>query len=126
MSALQLQAYKNTLKTTSTGRDLEAHVLTQAALKLTACLNNWDKAGHTERLNDALKRNQMLWTILQSELAVDDHPLPQKVREDLLNLSMFVDKRTFEVMAAPAPEKLAILININMNIAAGLRGSSGA
>ncbi len=35
-------------------------------------------------------------------------------------MSIFIDKRTFEVMLKPAPEKLTILIEINMNIAAGL------
>jgi len=43
------------------------------------------------------------------------------LREDILNLSLFVDKRFFEVMAYPSPEKLSIVIDINFNMAAGLR-----
>lgn len=51
-----------------------------------------------------------------------DNPLPQKLREDILNLSLFIDKRLFEVLAFPnAPERLTIVIDINFNIAAGLR-----
>jgi flagellar protein FlaF len=48
--------------------------------------------------------------------------LPLEIKQNLLALSVFVDRRIFEVMAYPAPEKLDILININRNIAAGLRG----
>jgi len=48
--------------------------------------------------------------------------LPWNVRQDILNLSLFVDKRIFEIMAFPAPEKLTALIKINRNLAAGLRG----
>ena len=32
-------------------------------------------------------------------------------------------KRIFDIMAYPSPEKLTIIININLNLAAGLRGS---
>jgi flagellar protein FlaF len=44
------------------------------------------------------------------------------LKQDLLSLSVFIDKRIFEVMAYPNPEKLTAIININLNIAAGLRG----
>ena len=49
----------------------------------------------------------------------------QKLKENVLSLSAFIDKRIFEVMAFPSPEKLNIIININQNIAAGLRDSPG-
>jgi len=45
------------------------------------------------------------------------------MRNNLLTLSVFVDKRIIDVMANPVPEKLKILIDINLNLAAGLRGS---
>jgi len=40
---------------------------------------------------------------------------------DLLKLSAFIDRRILETMADPSPEKLTAIININRNIAAGLR-----
>jgi flagellar protein FlaF len=52
--------------------------------------------------------------------------MPKNLREDILNLSIFIDKRLFEVLAFPDPEKLAIVIDINFNIAAGLRTNSAA
>jgi flagellar protein FlaF len=125
MLATHLDAYRKVQKTSISGRELEASVLTQAAFKLTACQNNWETSDHDVMLEEALIHNQRIWTILQSELAKDDNPLPQQVKDDLLSLSLFVDKRTFDIMAFPDPAKLSILININLNIAAGLRGSSG-
>jgi len=44
----------------------------------------------------------------------------------LFRLSAFIDQRTLDTMAYPSPEKLTILININHNIAAGLRIRSAA
>jgi flagellar protein FlaF len=73
-------------------------------------------------LDEALKYNQRIWTIFQAELGREDNPLPDHIKLDLLRLSSFIDKRIFEAMGSPAPEKLNILIKINENIAAGLRG----
>lgn len=123
MYATQLEAYKTVHKTTMSGRDIEASVLTQAALKLKECQNNWDAADHAAKLDEALKFNQMVWSIFQSELSKEDNPLPKKLREDILSLSAFIDKRIFEVMAYPSPERLTIIINISLNLATGLRGS---
>jgi flagellar protein FlaF len=120
-----LNAYKTVGKATMSGRELEASVLTQAALKLKDCQDNWGKPGEKTKLDSALKYNQKIWTIFQSELAKADNPLPPHLKRDLLSLSAFIDKRIFEIMAYPAPEKLSVVININSNIAAGLRSQPG-
>ena len=73
------------------------------------------------KLDAALKYNQRVWSIFQAELEKPENPLPNTLKVDLLRLSAFIDKRMFEIMAYPSPEKLTILININHNIAAGLR-----
>ena len=123
MHAAQLETYRNMQKATLSGRDLEAEVLSKAAYKLQYCQNNWDDPEHEEMLDEALKYNQKIWTLFQSELAKDENPLPQKLKEDLLSLSAFIDKRIFEIMSFPSSEKLNAIININLNIAAGLKGS---
>ncbi len=105
------------------GREIEAAALTRCALMLSDCRQNWDAADRDEKLAEALRRNQMVWSILQSELAKDDNPLPVEIRNNILTLSVFIDKRIIQVMADPEPDKLAILIDINLNLAAGLRGS---
>jgi flagellar protein FlaF len=111
------------MESTLSGRDLEASILTKAAFKLKECQVRWNDEKHVERLGEALRFNQKIWTIFQSELADKDNPLPLQLKTDILNLSLFIDKRIFEVMAIPSPEKLDAIININLNIAEGLRGS---
>ena len=103
------------------GRETEAAVLTKAARKLKDCQNSWEASDRDEKLSDALKFNQLVWSIFQGELKKEDNPLNRKLRADLLRLSAFVDRRIFETLANPSPEKLNVVININNNIAAGLR-----
>ena len=114
-------AYKSVEKATVSGRDTEARVLTEAALKLRICQKKWDDTNRSELLDEALTYNQRIWTIFQAELGKSDNPLPDHIKHDLLRLSAFIDKRIFEIMAFPDPEKLTIIIKINENIAAGLR-----
>lgn len=116
-----LKAYDKVNKSTMSGRDVEAEVLTKAALKLKDCQDHWEVTGKNTKLYDALKHNQRIWTILQAELEKPENPLPRGLKADLLRLSIFIDKRTMETLAYPSPEKLGILIDINHNIAAGLR-----
>lgn len=126
MYSSPLQAYDKVNKTTMSGREIEAAVLNQAALKLKECQDNWNADDRDERLDAALNFNQQIWSILQGELVKADNPLPQQIRQNLLALSAYVDKRIFEIMAFPSPEKLNIVIEINRNIAAGLRQAAPA
>lgn len=124
MYANPLNAYQKTAKTTMSGRELEAHALTSAAMKLKEFQMHWDpetENGYPE-LASAVHHNQKLWSILQAELSTDDHPLPTELREHLLSVSLFVDKRSFDILAYPSPEKIKSLVDINLSIAAGLRG----
>ena len=101
MHGAQLETYRNMQKATLSGRELEAEVLSKAAFKLNFCQNNWNDPNREELLEEALKYNQKIWTLFQAELAKPDNPLPKKLREDLLSLSAFVDKRIFELMSLP-------------------------
>jgi flagellar protein FlaF len=122
MHGTQLEAYRDALKTTMSGREIEASVLMKAALMLKNCQDNWDSHDRTAKLDEALKFNQLIWSIFQSELAKADNPLPKKLRENILSLAVFVDRRILDIMAYPSPQKLIAIININLNIAAGLQG----
>ena len=117
-----MQAYHNVEKATISGRETEARVLMQAAMKLQVCQKNWQD-GNDEDLDAALKYNQKIWSVFQSELANSENPLPDDLKRDLLRLAAFIDRRIFETMSFPSPEKLTIIIKINQNIAAGLRAS---
>ena len=119
--AQQLEAYKTSQKSVMTGREIEAAALTRCAILLSDCQKNWDDPNRGNNLSEALRINQRVWSILQAELVQEDNPLPQQLKENILSLSVFIDKRIIQVMAHPAPEKLQILIDINENLAAGLR-----
>jgi|OpeIllAssembly_1097287.scaffolds.fasta_scaffold143125_2 flagellar protein FlaF len=107
-------------------RELEASVLTKAGVMFKRCQENWDAPDRDEKLAEAIKYNQMVWSFFQAELVQPDNPLPKKLREDILSLSVFIDKRLFEVLAYPNPEKLNAVININFNLASGLRINSSS
>ena len=119
-----VKTYQTVHKETMSGRETEARVLTQGALKLIDCQKNWDAADRNARLDNALRYNQRLWSIFQVELTKEDNPLPGNIKKNMILLSRFIDRRIFETMAFPSPEKLDIIIKINKNIAAGLRGSA--
>jgi flagellar protein FlaF len=122
MPSKPIDAYQEIEKEALSGRELEAAVLSKAAARLRAVRDQWDSPDRGEMLEEALRYNQRIWTVLQVELTNPDNPLPREVKENLLTLSVFIDKRTFETMAYPSADKLDVLINIDHNIAAGLRG----
>jgi flagellar protein FlaF len=113
-------AYARTAQATTSPRELEAHLLMKAATRLQAVKEDWTKAGAD--LSPSLLYNRKLWTIFASSVTAPESPLPAPVRENVANLAVFVFKRTIEIESAPAPEKLGALIEINRNLAAGLRG----
>lgn len=119
-----LKAYQAVENATLDGRELEASILTRSAARLSAVQNNWDAPNRDELLDEALRYNQRLWTLFQADLLEAGNALPVEIKRNLLSLSAFIDKRTFDVMSYPAQDKLDILININRNIAAGLRGAA--
>jgi len=120
-----LQAYETVDKTTMSGREIEAAVLTKAACKLRECQQNWHSENREQKLSEALKYNQLIWSIFQGELKKDDNPLNSQLRANLLQLSALVDRQIFETIGDPSPEKLDMVIEINNNIAAGLRERPG-
>lgn len=124
MQQQSVNAYTSIQKETLSGRELEASVLSRAGLMLKSVRDNWDSPDRDQKLLEAIKFNQKVWSFFQAELSDPENPLPKNLREDILNLSIFIDKRLFEVLAFPEPEKLAIVIDIDFNIAAGLRTNS--
>jgi flagellar protein FlaF len=125
MQQHSVNAYTAIQKENLSGRELEASVLSRAGLMLKAVKDNWDAPDRDQKLLEAVKFNQKVWSFFQAELSDPENPLPKSLREDILNLSIFIDKRLFEVLAFPDQEKLAIVIDIDFNIAAGLRTNAG-
>ncbi|MDX3810557.1 MAG: flagellar biosynthesis regulator FlaF [Bosea sp. (in: a-proteobacteria)] len=101
-------------------RELEAALLVKAATRLQIVADNWDqRAGE---LDDALSYNRRLWTLLVSAVIAEDNPLPVGIKQNILGLANFIFNHTFQMAADPQPQRLGVLININRDIAAGLRG----
>lgn len=121
MYQTSVNAYTSMQKESLSGRELEASVLTRAGLMLKQVQDNWNAPDRNDKLLEAIKFNQKVWSFFQAELSDPENPLPAKLRQDILNLSIFIDKRLFEVMANPDRDKLNIVVDINFNIATGLR-----
>ncbi len=97
---------------------LESRALIRTASTLNAIKENWET--RQAELAEALEKNRKLWTIIASAMQDDDCPQPKEIRVNIVNLALFVFKKTIAIIAEPKPESLGILININMNIAKGL------
>lgn len=113
--------YERVRRTTSSGRELEAAVLEKAALRLRKCQQNWKPQGFDRELDEALRFNKKIWEIFQSDWQHAGERLPRELRENLLSLSVFVQRTTLTIMAGPEAAKLDSLIQINENLASGLR-----
>jgi flagellar protein FlaF len=101
-------------------RELEAGLLLKAAARLQSISDDWD--GRSGELDGALTYNRKLWTLLVSAVIAEDNPLPVEIKRNILGLANFIFNQTFRIAAAPAPAGLGVLVHINRDIAAGLRG----
>ena len=113
------QAYGKVATQTSSPREMEASLLLKAAARLQALNDSW---GNREQIDEALLYNRKLWAIFLTSVTREDNPLPELVRQNVANLGLFVMNQTLSLMAEPRREKLAPLININRELAAGLMG----
>jgi flagellar biosynthesis activator protein FlaF len=114
------QAYGKVAKQTSSPRDLEADLLLRAAARLQALSDGWDTS--RDQVEEALLYNRKLWSIFLTTVTREDNPLPAAVRQNVANLGVFVMSQTMSIITEPKREKLGTLININRELAAGLRG----
>jgi flagellar protein FlaF len=101
-------------------RELEASLLIKAASRLQAIADDWSLAERD--LDEALNYNRKLWTLLVSAVIAEDNPLPVGIKTNILSLANFIFNQTFKVAANPTREGLPVLVSINRDIAAGLRG----
>jgi flagellar biosynthesis activator protein FlaF len=117
------QAYAKTAQQTLQGRALEAHVLMKSAARLQGIRDNWD--ARQSELPEALLLNRKLWTVFVTSMSDESCELPKLLRSNIINLGMFVFNRTLQLTVDAKPAQLTVLIDINHNLAAGLRGDSG-
>jgi flagellar protein FlaF len=117
------QAYQRTQQTTANPRELEASLLIKAAARLQSVRD--DAAFSRADLDEAVTFNRKLWTILATSATRADNPLPTEIKSNVANLAVFIFSHSMKILSDPTPDRISTLININANIAAGLRGSAG-
>ena len=113
----QPSAYQSYEKFGTNTSQNEAKALLEAARMLDACPS---KPDDIDAYKAALRLNWRLWTIFQADVSSEENPLPQNIKQNILSLSVFIDKHTVNALAEPSTQKLNVLIDINRNIASGL------
>lgn len=99
----------------------EGWALVETARRLETAKNN---PSDVEEIVAVIRLNWRIWTIIQASLVDPECPLPLEIRENLLNLSRFIDRRSAELIAKPTDiHKIDVLINIDRQIGAGLLGN---
>jgi flagellar protein FlaF len=116
------KAYGAVALQTANPRELEVQLLLRAASRLQAVHDDWER--ERSGLDQALYYNRKLWTIFLTSVTSGDNPLPAEIRQNVANLGLFVLNQTLSVMGNPQRERLPSLININREVAAGLRSST--
>jgi flagellar biosynthesis activator protein FlaF len=112
------QAYANIAQTTANPRDLEAQLLIRAANRLQSIVSG--QITDTEEMREALRYNRKLWTVLSTSATAADNPLPNIIKQNIGNIALFVLPHCVELEAQPVPQRMASLVNINRELAAGL------
>jgi flagellar protein FlaF len=98
-------------------REMDAAAFSQAAYVLDQAKQ---KMGDPDLCERALKYNQLLWSIVQADVAEKNNTLPDEVKANLMSLAIFVDRQTTKALAKPSEDVFDSLINININISEGL------
>ncbi len=114
-----MNAYARVSQTALSPRELEATVLMKAATRLQGIRDNWE--ARSAELGEALRFNQKLWTILATSVTDQNSQVPPDVRQQIVELALFIFQHTIDVQIEPQAQKLAVLVNINRELAAGLR-----
>ena len=109
--------YRSSQKLGSGARQTEARALMETARALADAQENMEDIS---AYRAALRLNWRLWTIFQADVSATENPLPEDIKQNILNLSVFIDKHTVDALTDPEGRKLKVLIDINRNIASGL------
>ena len=72
--------------------ELEIRALIRTASALNEIKENWD-SNNREELTKALDKNRRLWSILASEMKEEDCPQPLEIKQNIINLANFIQKK---------------------------------
>ncbi len=98
-------------------RSTEAWALAEASRRLLQAAKADDKG---ESLREALRLNQRLWSIFQASLIDPACELPKDIRDNVLALSVMMDRHIMQRLGDLDGSKIDPIISINRAIAEGL------
>lgn len=113
-------AYRSVATKIANPRELEADLLLKAGARLQAVCDSW--GNNRSDLDGALLFNRKLWTIFLTSALSAESPLPIEIRQNVANLGTYVMSQTIALASNPRIEVVASFVNINRELAAGLRG----
>lgn len=111
---------------TMSGRQIEAAVLQKAALQFRRVQSSLDDGVLSPEAEEALLFNRRVWEVLRAGWRNENCPLPDNIRSNLLNLSVFMAKAELEFRAKPISDRLNGMIQINETLASGLESGTKA
>lgn len=117
MQSLVRETYGAVQRRTADEREIEYALFQQ----ITEALEASSEAGSSseaERI-DAVTRNLQMWNILAADVHLGSNPLPQSLKESIIDLSGFVrqiSKQVFEGVGTGLPD----LIEVNRTVMGGL------
>ncbi|MBX3513563.1 MAG: flagellar biosynthesis regulator FlaF [Xanthobacteraceae bacterium] len=114
-------AYAKNAQQTGNPRELEAQLLMRAAAKLQAVHDG--SLVKSEEVVSAIRYNRRLWTLFGGSVGRPENPLPAEIKQNLANLANFVVNHSMKLETSTESNagRVGVLININREIAAGLR-----
>jgi flagellar protein FlaF len=118
------QSYASMAQKTGNPRELEAQLLLRAAAKMKVVSE--DAAATREQIIDAIRYNRRLWTVFADTVSKSENPLPDVIKQNITSLALFIMRQSIAAEAEPNAQRLAVLISINREIAAGLAASAAA
>jgi flagellar protein FlaF len=99
-------------------RSTEAWALSEASRRLVLAARITDDNG--EALRTALVLNQRLWSIFQASLIDPSCEVPKDIRDNVLALSILMDRHLMQRLGDLDPDKIQPILDINRSIAEGL------
>jgi flagellar protein FlaF len=116
--------YAKNAQKTGNPRELEAQLLMRAAAKLQAVHDG--SLVKSEEVVSAIRYNRRLWTVFGGSIGRPENPLPREVKQNLANLANFIVNHSMrlETSTESSAGRVGVLININREIAAGLRAQA--
>jgi flagellar biosynthesis activator protein FlaF len=118
------QAYAKNAQATGSPRELEAQLLLRAAAKLQAIKDGTPT--EQDGLISAVRYNRRLWLVFAGSIGKAENPLPREIKQNVANLANFIINHSMKIESdqAKASERVGVLININREVAAGLRAQA--